>query len=261
MTRMMDVRRTAIDAMRYAVPPKAWSGPGDLEIDAGPYLGDADAPIPQTLVAGTVRLLLRDGEQPGPGAAVVTGLPRTASPQGVRDLHERLFGAVWEAFRDASRELDAAAVYRVKTGTTSDGAIPVELYGSAWSFKALHIDRDALLFSHLYGPLAGFTGGGMLLVDARAYLARHGLGFDDAFEWSQEPTEGSKPMLREQRHAEARAGFGVNLGPIGPDRAVFVNNLPAAGILHGVTPVVPTGTEPLVRVFHRCSVKRIEDGQ
>ena len=146
--------------------------------------------------------------------------------------------------------------YRMKSGVTADGRIPLEHYGSRWSFKRLHMDRDALLFSHCYGPVRGFSGGALLLADARTYLSRHGLRFRDLFEWSEEPTAGSKPVLRAECEADVMAECGIDLGQPGPDELLFVNNLPGAGILHGVTPVSPYDMENFLREYHRCSVRR-----
>jgi hypothetical protein len=112
-----------------------------------------------------------------------------------------------------------------------------------------------LLFSHLYGPVGGFDGGAVLLVDARAYMRRHALAFTDLFEWSDEPTPGSKPVLRPEHHHAAVAEYGIDLDVIDIDTILFVNNAPAAGILHGTTPVVITDEASYVRQFHRCSVK------
>jgi hypothetical protein len=120
------------------------------------------------------------------------------------------------------------------------------------------VDREVLLFSHLYGPLAGFTGGSVQLVDVRAYMRRNALRFADVFEWSDEPSPGSKPVLRAEHCACALATCGVDLGVIGPDEVLFVNNAPGAGILHGVTPVVVSDGARFVREFHRCSVKALE---
>lgn len=262
MTIMMEMRRKAIEAMRLTAPPEPMSRVADLTVDALVHLapGGDFTVVPGPLVTQIVRRLRRDGNHRGLGAAVVTGLSSLFNLEEARKFHECLFARVWEEFLRNSQGLDRSALYRVKTGITSDGSIPVELYGSEWSFKSLHMDRDALLFSHLYGPLTGFSGGHVLLVDAWGYLARHQLAFDEAFEWSQEPTAGSKPMLRRERHHDAALSeYGVNLGPIGQDAVIFVNNLPEAGILHGISPVVVTEPDSFVRVFHRCSVRQIEE--
>lgn len=58
--------------------------------------------------------------------------------------------------------------------------------------------------------------------------------------WSQEPTEGSKPVLRFPSNGAALAQCGIKKGGIGSDEILFVNNLPDAGILGGATPVVVT---------------------
>ncbi|WP_091298950.1 hypothetical protein [Amycolatopsis xylanica] len=203
------------------------------------------------------RRLARPDHQVGPGAVVVTGLSAHFDFAAAREFHERLFRSVWTEFRDYAGIPGPEEAYRIKTGTIADGAIPVELYGSQWSFKDLHVDREVLLFSHLYGPVTGFTGGELLLVDIRPYLRGRGLGFDDAFAWSNEATEGSKPVLREAHCGPALAECGIDLGPLGPDAVVFVNNLPDAGILHGVRPVEVTDVRGFRREYHRCSAKGV----
>ncbi len=120
--------------------------------------------------------------------------------------------------------------------------------------------RDSLLFSHLYGPVAGFAGGGLRLADVRGYIRRHALRFDDLFEWSQEPTPGSKPVLRAEFEESVMRESGAEIEDIGPDAIVFVNNLPDAGVLHGVSPVTVTDPQRFVREYHRCTVKEASDG-
>jgi hypothetical protein len=62
-------------------------------------------------------------------------------------------------------------------------------------------------------------------------------------------------VLRAEHCETAFAECGVDVGAIGPDTAVFVNNLPDAGILHGVRPVVVTDPRAFHREYHRCGVK------
>jgi hypothetical protein len=211
--------------------------------------------VPESLTRAVADRLVRQGEPGGSGAAIVSGLTRFFALEQARDFHEALFHAVWAAFRQHAYHSAEPSKFRVKAGLIADGAIPLELYGSNWSFKPLHIDRDALLFSHLYGPVEGFDGGALLLVDIAMYMRLRSLRFSDVFEWSQEPTEGSKPVLRSAHAEAAMAECGVNLGSIGPDEILFVNNLPDAGVLHGATPVVVTDPSAFRREYHRCSVK------
>ncbi|WP_145788193.1 hypothetical protein [Kitasatospora atroaurantiaca] len=228
-----------------------------MEVKLGDYLSAPIRPneIPPALARAVSDLLIRDDDQIGPGAALVTGLLEFFELERARSFHQALFSAVWEVFRQRTVDGDPEKDFRLKTGTISDGAIPIELYGSSWSFKAFHIDRDALLFSHLYGPVVGFTGGELHLIDIRPYMGRHSLRFDDVFEWSDEPTDGCKPVLRSEHTQSALAEYGRTTGSMGPDQIVFVNNLPDTGVLHGATPVVVTDPESFIREYHRCSVK------
>ncbi|MFJ2766857.1 hypothetical protein [Streptomyces sp. NPDC087300] len=258
---VMNARRSAFDRMADV---SGTSSPGkpfaNLRIDARAYAADgtgedASHPVPSALVRAVTDRLARDGGFDGPGAALVTGLPTGGNVLRARQEHERLFRAVWADFLARTGQRDPAAGYAVKTKTTTDGVIPPELYGSNWSFKRPHADRDAWLFSHRYGPVAGCGGGAPVLLDVRRYLRRHGLRFADAFEWSREPTPGSKPVLRAEHHEAAMAECGVVLEGVGLDAVLFVNNLPDAGVLHGATPVRVTDPDLFVREYHRCSVK------
>lgn len=251
MTTMMTLRRDALDGLATAPPPPHAPFAG-LRLDLREYAGPGARPddVPPALAAAVAQRLTRTGERIGPGAAVVTGLSEYFGIEDARRFHEALFRAVWDVFAADTQTRE----FRIKTGTISDGAIPIELYNSAWSFKDLHIDREVLLFSHVYGPVRGFAGGSLHLVDIRPYLSARGLGFDDLFEWSDE-SGGSKPVLRAEHREPALAECGVEVGALGPDEIVFVNNLPDAGILHGVTPVVVTDPDGFHREYHRCSVK------
>ncbi len=257
-TDMMAERRSALDRMAELPGPAGSLRPfAGIRVELHDHLpADRTAAVTRDLVLAVSDRLVRDDA--GVGAVVVTGLSRTLDVERARAFNETLFREVWEDFRVRSGHGGAADGYRIKTTVTSDGAIPPELYGSRWSFKALHMDRDALLFSHVYGPAAGFTGGAVHLVDVRAYMRRHTLRFDDLFTWSDEPTEGSKPVLREGHHEAALGECGVDLGALGPDAVLFVNNLPSSGILHGVTPVAVTDQKNFIREFHRCSVRGLE---
>lgn len=251
-TDMMVLRQEGLD--RCAVAPLPVGGPfADMTVrlapDVSPY-----RELPRLAVA-VARRLARPDHRVGPGAVLVTGLAAHFEPTAAREFHEELFRAVWT---DVRGEIHGGErEFRIKTGTIADGAIPEELYGSRWSFKDLHVDREVLLFSHLYGPVAGFAGGELLLVDVRPYLRNHRLGFHDAFTWSSEATEGSKPVLRAEHCQPALAECGVDVGPLGPDAIVFVNNMPDAGILHGVRPVEVVDSAAFRREYHRCSVKEV----
>lgn len=242
MDTMMVARRTAIDAM--AGMPAVGSF-DDIRLDIG------DDPRGHETVQRLADVLVRDG------AALLTGLSRHFDLDAARLYHEELFGKVWQLVRHRCGATGPDGRYRVKVNTTSDGAIPLELYGSQWSFKQLHMDRDALLFSHLYGPVHGFGGGSLLLADAHAYLYRHRLQFADVFTWSEEATPGSKPVVRAEHENALLAECGVDVGGLDADTIIFVNNFPEAGVVHGVTPVVVEDRATFVREYHRCSVKEV----
>lgn len=255
-TDMMILRRSALDTLAD-MPPSDRQPFAGYQVKLGDYL-----PVPghstevvSDLVLAIVDLLIRDGNHHGPGAAVVCGLLEHFDLEEARSFHYALFSAVWEEFRRRSARGGAEGDFRIKSGIISDGTIPIELYGSNWSFKKFHADRDALLFSHLYGPVAGFTGGELQLIDIRPYMSRRSLRFNDVFEWSDEPTDGCKPVLRSSHCESALSECGTTVGAVGPDQIVFVNNLPDAGVLHGATPVVTTDPESFNREYHRCSVK------
>lgn len=255
---MMLARRSALDESLNAEPPAPMRlalHEVEIDIDEHHPSREADESVPRRLVEEICKRLSRDGEGPGPGVAVVAGLAARFDVAQARGYHEKLFDAVWQEFRHRCADIDPNAGYKIKTGVIADGAVPLELYGSKWSFKQLHIDRDALLFSHLYGPVAGFTGGEVVVVDVRDYMARRKLRFDDVFEWSVEPTPGSKPVLQRAHHEAAMAESGTSLGAIDHDKVLFVNNSPSAGILHGAGHVEVTDQETFAREYHRCSAK------
>lgn len=255
-TEMMALRQSALDRLAYA-PARERPPFTGMRIDVRDHdvtAGDT-AFVPESLTRTLVSLLDRGNSETSPGAAVVTGLTRHFALEQARAFHAALFHAVWQAFRESVTAESEPDNFRVKARILSDGAIPLELYGSSWSFKNLHIDRDALLFSHLYGPAVGFKGGALLLVDIAPYMKRRSLRFNDAFQWSDEPSAGSKPVLRSYHCEAALAECGINLGALGPDEIVFVNNMPDAGILHGVTPVEVTHHRAFRREYHRCAAK------
>jgi hypothetical protein len=256
---MMWIRRQAIDAMAGRPAPATTGSPfSDVRVDLTGRLEDSGG-IPAVVVDEIADKLSRDDGSNGPGVALVGGLAGYFDLRAAREFHEKLFRLVWEQVRRRV-DLDGPGEdFRIKVNVTSDGVIPLDLYGSRWSFKQMHMDRDALLFSHLYGPVAGFSGGALLLADVRRYLHEHRLGFDDLFEWSDESTPGSKPVLRAEHEAAVLAECGVDVGGLGPDEIVFINNVPGAGVLHGVTPVVVEDLEAFVREYHRCSVKGVRE--
>jgi hypothetical protein len=249
---MMSRRREAIDG--FASLPATLLEPVGF---AGIELHAAEAILrdDRSAVARAVcDRLVRD--RPGtPGAVLVSGLGRRFGSDlvGARAFHVLLFQTVWEEFRRRSPERGDGRSYECKSRVLSDGRIPEADFGSRWSFKKLHTDRSAELFSHMYGPNSGFSGGNVLVVDARAFVGARGLSFDAAFEWSDE-VGGSKPVLRERYADEAVESCGRNLGQLTEDSILFINNQPSAGILHGATGVVVRPEADFVRQYHRCSV-------
>lgn len=250
---LSSARRSALDRMAdlpnadVTVPPFTGS-----KIDAA-----GASTLSDDMVRQISRTLVREPPEVGPGAVLLTGLVWNVDDMDARLRHEELFLRVWADFRHRSGCVDGDDAVKIKMKIIRDGAIPMELYGSSWSFKRLHADRDALLFSHRYGPMAGFSGGELLLADARMFLRSHKLRFNDIFEWSDEPTAGSKPVLRAEYQDAMIAECGINLGVIGANEVLFVNNLPEAGILHGVRPVEVIDSRTFVREYHRVSVRRI----
>ncbi|MFG2049366.1 hypothetical protein ACGFIW_18285 [Micromonospora sp. NPDC048935] len=262
-TEMMEMRRAALDAMADLPGQSPASPPfAGVRVDGGPFLAAAPSDrVPGALVAAIVDRLDRTVGREGCGAALVTGLSGVFDLAATRRFHEALFRAVWREIEPMVGAEVPGRGYRTKVNLTADGAIPLELYGSRWSFKQIHMDRDALLFSHCYGPVSGYDGGEVILADARSYLSRHRARFTDLFEWSEEPTPGSKPVLRAEHQSDVMAECGVNLGCLDSDQILFVNNLPSAGILHGATPVQVRDPANYLREFHRCSVRRLADGE
>lgn len=258
MTEIMTLRQNELIRLTEAPCPYKESFE-DIRIDLADVVTDDNGPSGaiDRIAALVADRLMRAKDSPGPGAAVVTGLSAWFDIDQARTFNEQLFPEVWRSFRERHTELMSHSDFRFKTSVLVDGSIPLELYGNEWSFKELHFDREVLLFSHLYGPVQGFSGGELLLVDIWPYLGNHQLHFDDAFTWSDEPTTGSKPVLRQSHCDSALSECGINLGPCGPDEIVFVNNSPDAGVLHGVTPVALTDPSAYRREFHRCSVKSL----
>lgn len=251
---IMETRRIGLNRMAALPGPQPARRPfADMRVDIRQHAVEPKSNVPRSLVGAIAGRLVRDCDRESSGSVLVTGLSSVFDLQAVQGFHQALFQAVWADFSLQSREVSEYSDHRLKPAVTTDGKIPVADYGSNWSYKELHADREALLFSQLYGPVAGFTGGALLLVDVRAYMRMHHLKFDEIFTWSDEPTPGSKPTLRVDYRDGALSECGTNLGVLGPDEILFVNNCPSAGILHGVTPVVVTDPARFVRIFARWS--------
>jgi hypothetical protein len=249
---MAEARRSALDQAVGSEPAGSAKPFTNINVEV-PAKFAARCEDANRLALAVVDRLRRDTG--AAGVALVHGLARSLSIAAARDFHEKLFAQVWAHLRSYLPDVEPGVHYQTKAGVTTDGAIPVELYGSSWSFKSLHMDRDALVFSHLYGPVSGFAGGELILVDALAFMQRRHLSFEEAFQWSDEEEVNRKPVLRAQFVEEALATCGANLGVLDADSILFINNAPSSGILHGVTPVRAIGKEHFVREFHRCSVK------
>lgn len=255
MTPMMEARRAAIDSIASAPPPE--NGPWSLEdltIDVQTFPQGARGGPGDELVGAIVGALTGGGS---PRVALVTGLDRTREIGLAREFHRRLFDLVWLGFRSGCPDVTESAPHRTKESVIADGRIPLELHGTAWSFKQLHADRDVLLFSHLYGPVGGFTGGDIVLVDVARFVSRYRIPFDVLCEWSDEPSEGSKPVIRTTHEDNVRREVGITVPAPPPDQILFINNSPSAGVFHGVTPLAITDTDAYVRDYHRCAAKEL----
>ena len=219
--------------------------------DAGEITGDEPPPA---LVRELAVTLSPRQTGSGSGCALVTGLASLGDLSTARRFSTVLLAAVWtETLRQHPGRYPSDREFRVSDSLTSDGQIPPELYGSAWTLKPLHQDRDPVLFTHVYGPSEGYDGGEVLIVDAIAYLHDNLLSFGEAFTWT-DGTGAQKPLLREAHHEAALATHGANLGRLGPDSVLLVNNSPAAGILHGARPVTVTDHGGFCRELHRAIV-------
>jgi hypothetical protein len=250
---MMAARREALDSAREHARPTEAADNATIRVSNYP------SPVGAQIVEDIADRLDRTHfGRTRPGYAVISGL-RTGRTLGeVRALNERLFEAVWSTYFARSDVLPKDRDFRTATTLTTDGSIPLDLFGSAWSYKTPHADRNAILFSHVYGPAKGFEGGDILIVDALSYLADNDLDFDDAFTWSNEPGE-QKVVLREEHVDRAVRDHGRNLGRLTSDCVLFVNNEPASGILHGASPVRVTDQGRFVREIHRCTAREAAD--
>ncbi|MGH3855278.1 MAG: hypothetical protein ACRDR6_17645 [Pseudonocardiaceae bacterium] len=257
MNTMQHRRRYALEAMGRAAARPPSPDSAHLRLDEHT---DPTRPDPRDLVDAVTRRLLRDLDDAtdGPGYTVLSGLSGSfVDVDEARLFHRHLFDQVWSLFRKQPK-LIPDGPFRTASRTVADGRIPIDQYGSAWSFKELHADRDALLFSHLYGPAQGFDGGELLIADARRFLAGRSLAFDEVFSWSQEPTAGSKPVLRRRYHEAVMTECGAVFKLGCTDIVVLVNNLPEAGVLHGARPVRVTDPDRFVREYHRCSARQAD---
>jgi len=206
-----------------------------------------------SLVDRIVGHLARGPEGSGTGYCLLRGFRSFSSVQETRATSAALLRDVWGCFRSRSPRIPASRDFFTTETLTHDGAIPPELFGSRWSFKVPHADRNGVLFAHVYGPTAGFEGGAILVVDALAYAASLGLGFEDVCGWSADVGD-KKPVLRPEHVRPALAGFGRSLGVLGTDEVLFINNSPE-GVLHGASELLVRSETSFVRVLHRCVVR------
>jgi hypothetical protein len=246
---MMTARREALDAARETaspmrVPTDDVLRVADYRSPDAPQLAEDIADRLDRARYGTAR----------PGYALVSGLSAGRTLSDIRALNEQIFRAVWRIYFERSDVLPRSRDFRAATTLTADGSIPLALFGSAWSYKAPHADRNAILFSHVYGPARGFEGGDILIIDALSYLADKNLSFEDAFTWSEEADE-QKVVLRKEHVECATREHGRNLGRLTADCLLFVDNTPGAGILHGASPVRVVDEDRFVREIHRCTVR------
>jgi len=192
-------------------------------------------------------------EGAGIGYCLLRGFSALMPVEGTRAASIELLTQVWEGFRARSPRISQSRDFSITDTLTHDGAIPLELFGSRWSFKPPHADRNGVVFAHVYGPSAGFHGGDVVLIDALAYASSRDLSFEDVCSWSDDVGD-KKPVLRAEHAALALAGFGRNLGKLGPDEVLFVNNGPD-GIFHGASELFVLNESDFVRVLHRCVAK------
>jgi hypothetical protein len=191
----------------------------------------------------------------GIGYFLLEGASAGRTVEQVRELSYRLLGEVWERFRGRCVNLqgDNGRTFDCAQTLTKDGSVPIELFGSRWSFKPPHADRNGVIFAHVYGPTRGFTNGEVLLVDALSYAFASSLTFDEVIAWSDEPRE-QKPVLRAAHVDAAVARYGRNLGVMDEDKILFVNNTPN-GLFHGATePDASDGVE-FLRMYHRTVIR------
>ena len=189
----------------------------------------------------------------GIGYFLVEGVSRGRTIDDVRNLSFELLGAIWERFRSRSRRFTRGREFFCSQALTEDGKIPIGLYGSRWSFKPPHADRNGILCAHVYGPTAGYEGGDVFLLDAIAYVKNSGLRFEEALTWSDEPTE-QKPVLRPEHVEAAMRGYGRRFGRMDHDKILFFKNTPE-GLFHGATELHVCRAEEFLRMLHRSVVR------
>jgi len=218
----------------------------------------APGPPLDELVEEVVDLLSTPPEGSGIGYCLIEGVSAGRTVEEVRRLSFRLLNEIWERYRLRNHCFGTERDFYCAETLTLDGAIPPELFGSRWSFKPPHADRNGVLFAHVYGPAQGFRGGEVIVIDAISYLAETALTFDEAFTWSDEPAE-QKPVLRPEHVAGALDCFGRNFGKMDYDSILIVNNSPN-GLLHGATELEIFDDTRFERALHRSVVRERSGG-
>lgn len=247
---MMAARKAAFDGQARPHPfDHARFAAQDVRIAAGDCTGSGRAALAEMIADR----LATHPDGVGAGYCLLNGLAALMPVEAAREFSVCLFTAVWARYRARSRRIAGERdFYDIET-LTRDGAIPTELFGSRWSYKPPHADRNGVLFAHVYGPSAGFGGGDVLLIDALAYAKDSGLAFDDVMTWSDEP-ETQKPVLRPEHVEPALSTHGRRFGQLSPDSILFVNNGPE-GLLHGATDLEITDEGLFTRFLHRIVVR------
>jgi hypothetical protein len=253
-TTMMAARMAAFDGSARPDPfDHARFAVQDIRITGA----DRTGPRRVALVEKIVDRLTTHPDGDGAGYCLVDGLAALMPVEAAREFSAAMFADVWTRYRSRSdRIADGRDFYDIET-LTRDGAIPTELFGSRWSFKPPHADRNGVLFAHVYGPSAGFGGGDVLLIDALAYAKDRGLAFNDAMTWSDDPGA-QKPVLRPEHVEPALTSHGRRFGQLSPDSILFVNNGPE-GLLHGATELKITDEQDFARFLHRIVVRERDD--
>jgi hypothetical protein len=212
---------------------------------------------PDPLIGSIVDCLATPPDGLGVGYCLVNGLAALMTVESARRFSSELCHAVWARYRARCTRIAAGRAFRHIETLTDDGRIPEQLYGSRWTFKPPHADRNGVLFAHVYGPHTGFSGGEILLVDALAFARDRGIGFDETMTWS-DGSGPQKPVLRAEHFRAALDGYGRRFGQLSPDAILFVNNGPE-GLLHGATDLLIRDENQFSRPLHRVVVREADE--
>jgi hypothetical protein len=247
---MMAARKAAFDGRGRPEPfDLALFGAQDIHIIADDQAG----PRRVSLVEEIADRLATHPDGSGAGYCLLDGLAALMPVEAARAFTAGLFADVWSQYRARSNRITVDRDFFSTETLTGDGKIPTELFGSRWSFKPPHADRNGVLFAHVYGPCAGFVGGDVFVIDALAYTKEWALDFDDAMTWSDEPGT-QKPVLRAEHVGEALSSHGRRFGQLTADTILFVNNGPQ-GLLHGATDLEIGDERRFERSLYRVVVR------